>query len=51
MVRQINFREKVDKVKPEWEGNYKLMWVDKEGDQVGNFLPHALPALLGYDSL
>ena len=36
----MNGREKVDRAKPEWNGNYKLMWVDKEGDQVKNFLPH-----------
>ena len=33
----MNAREKVDRVKPEWDGNYKLTWVDKEGDQVRNF--------------
>ena len=36
----MNGREKVDRVKPEWGGNYKLMWVDEEGDQVRNLLPH-----------
>ena len=34
---KIEAREKVDRVKPEWRGNYKLMWVDKEGDQVSSF--------------
>ena len=36
----MNAREKVDRAKPEWNGKYKLMWVDKEGDQVRNFFRH-----------